>query len=74
MGIFLIIVYLAFSISIFYTLRIVRSFLEERITNLEMSCYALIALLWPLELTFIFVVLMLIGPLVYIFRFLRRSS
>lgn len=74
MSAMLLLVYFIFAVCIFFTIHVVWSLTGERISNLEMSCFALLALLWPLELSILFVVFMLIGPLIYTFRYIRRAA
>ncbi len=70
-------IYLICAICFFFTLQLTLSkatILEERTTNLEMACYVLIALLWPIESVIIFIAFLLLGPLIYLFRHARRTT
>lgn len=64
--------YVVSVVCIFISLHLLLS--EERITNLEMACYLLIAIFWPIEVIVLLISFIVIGPLIYMLRFMRRAS
>ncbi|SUP77304.1 Uncharacterised protein [Yersinia frederiksenii] len=72
--ILLICIYILVSLGIFHTLTLLWASSGEVVSNAEIVLLALAGFFWPLEVIALLVSLIFAGPLLSLFRFVRRFN